>query len=167
MQIIDLKDWFRWFYLVVSVWVACEAEASPPELTVSEKRIEVAVGIMCLPTGEMLVQERRQGTDCAGQWEFPGGKQEAGETISAALVREFDEELGVQPTLFTELTVIEHGYDHANVRLHTFLIKGWLGDATPREGQKLKWLQPDRIRHLDLLAAAYPLLGLAEQAISE
>ncbi len=121
---------------------------------------------MHLPSGELLVQERRKGTDCAGQWEFPGGKQETGETINAALLREFDEELGVKLTQFDELTVLEHDYDHANVRLHTFLIRSWQGEVAPREGQELKWLRPNEIRQLDLLAAAYSLLDLAEAAIS-
>lgn len=130
------------------------------------KRIEVAVGILCREDGHFLVQERRAGTDCAGQWEFPGGKQEVDESIEAALVRELNEELGIDITTPAPLTVWEHDYDHAQVRLHTFLIRDWQGEANALEGQQIAWLLPDDIRQLNLLAAAHPLLGLAVSALA-
>ncbi|MEC8744639.1 MAG: NUDIX domain-containing protein, partial [Pseudomonadota bacterium] len=45
--------------------------------------------------GRVLLAERPEGKIFAGYWEFPGGKIETGETPEAALVRELDEELGV------------------------------------------------------------------------
>ncbi|KAJ9518589.1 hypothetical protein QJQ45_018609 [Haematococcus lacustris] len=44
----------------------------------------------------VLLAQRPQGKDHAGLWEFPGGKVEEGETPEAALVRELQEELGLQ-----------------------------------------------------------------------
>ena len=45
--------------------------------------------------GRVLVCQRRRGDRFALLWEFPGGKVEPGEELSAALARELREELGV------------------------------------------------------------------------
>jgi 8-oxo-dGTP diphosphatase len=45
--------------------------------------------------GRVLAARRSRPAELVGGWEFPGGKVEAGEAESAALVRELDEELGV------------------------------------------------------------------------
>ena len=45
--------------------------------------------------GRVLIQERPAGGLLAGLWEFPGGKVEPGESLTAALRREVREELGV------------------------------------------------------------------------
>jgi len=46
--------------------------------------------------GRVLLAQRPQGKAMAGLWEFPGGKVEQGETPEAALVRELQEELGIE-----------------------------------------------------------------------
>ena len=46
--------------------------------------------------GNYLACKRAPHKQAAGKWEFPGGKPEDGESLENALVREIDEELGVQ-----------------------------------------------------------------------
>ena len=46
--------------------------------------------------GRVLIAQRPEGKQLAGLWEFPGGKVEPGERPEAALIRELDEELGIQ-----------------------------------------------------------------------
>ncbi len=130
--------------------------------TKAKARVEVAVGILSKATGELLVQQRRQGTDCAGQWEFPGGKLEADESPLGALARELREELSIEIDLAScePLTVLEHDYSHAKVRLHTYRITRWSGEPQGTEGQTIVWADPSEILKLDLLEAAYPLLKL-------
>ena len=50
--------------------------------------IRVAVGILQREDGRTLLMRRLPGTFREGQWEFPGGKIEAGEDSRSALVRE-------------------------------------------------------------------------------
>ncbi|MBV9844073.1 MAG: (deoxy)nucleoside triphosphate pyrophosphohydrolase [Kutzneria sp.] len=55
----------------------------------------VVVGAAIVRSGRVLAQQRAFPPDCAGRWEFPGGRVEAGESETDALARECREELGV------------------------------------------------------------------------
>ena len=121
---------------------------------------EVAAGILLDPEGRYLLGQRPEGKPYAGYWEVPGGKIEQGESVFEALKRELHEELGIEIASSEELTVLEHDYPHAYVRLHVSIIRDWLGTPQGCEGQKLSWqtisekgpsVQP-------LLPAALPML---------
>lgn len=129
------------------------------------KRLQVAVGILLRPGKELLIQQRRTGTDCAGQWEFPGGKLEPGETAEQALRRELQEELNIRIGELAFLTCLEHDYDHAQVSLHAYIIRDWAGEPKGIEGQAIVWGSPEKLIEYDLLEAAYPLLKRAGEAV--
>ncbi|MBI3159656.1 MAG: A/G-specific adenine glycosylase [Chloroflexi bacterium] len=89
--------------------------------------------------GKVLLAQRPEGGLLGGLWEFPGGKQEDGESLPEALSREINEELGVAIKVGAELGLYRHAYSHFRVTLHAFactLIKG-----TPRalEAQSITW----------------------------
>lgn len=69
----------------------------------------------------VLVSRRPGNTVLPGVWEFPGGKIEPGETPEQALVREFQEELGITIVPGRALCEINHTYDHASVCLLPYL----------------------------------------------
>src|SRR3984893_4925523 len=71
---------------------AIEAEACPTPIVL------VAAAALIDADGRVLLAERPAGKHLAGMWEFPGGKVNAGETPEAALIRELDEELGIDVT---------------------------------------------------------------------
>ena len=59
--------------------------------------IKIAIGV--LPrAGEFLLGKRPSDKPYPSCWEFPGGKLEEGESARDALVREWEEELGVTVT---------------------------------------------------------------------
>ena len=50
--------------------------------------------ILRSPSGSVLLLRRSSEGDAAGQWAFPGGKLEDGESAAAAAIRETQEETG-------------------------------------------------------------------------
>ena len=57
--------------------------------------MRVSAGIVRYPDGRILICRRGEGRKNAHLWEFPGGKQEAGESPEDALRRELLEELSL------------------------------------------------------------------------
>ena len=109
--------------------------------TVKAKPVDVAVGVLMRPDGDVLLGQRPDGKPYAGYWEFPGGKLEAGETVEAALRRELHEELGITIAGAEVWKVTEHDYPHALVRLHWCRVRRWEGEFEMREGQAMRWQQ--------------------------
>ena len=129
-----------------------EAKAAP---------IDVVVGILMQPNGDVLLGQRPEGKPYAGYWEFPGGKVEAGEALFAALQREFVEELGLHITSADEWCGVEHVYEHAHVRLHFFISRAWRGEPQGLEGQAFAW--QGKVGVAPLLPATIPLIEWLDQ----
>lgn len=89
----------------------------------------------------LLLAQRPEGKALAGLWEFPGGKVEPGESPEAALVRELEEELGID-VLEEDLEPFDfasHAYDAFHLLMPIFLCRRWRGEPVGREGQALAW----------------------------
>ena len=61
----------------------------------SASRPEVCVGAIAIDADRLLMVRRGRGP-AAGDWSIPGGRVEAGETLAEAVVRELEEEAGVE-----------------------------------------------------------------------
>lgn len=121
------------------------------------KHTEVAVGVLIRGDDALLLTSRPEGKPCAGFWEFPGGKLEAGESVEQALRRELIEELGVTIGAAEVWKVTEHDYPHALVRLHWCKVRDWDGSFEMREGQSMAWQQlPLEVK--PVLPGALPVL---------
>ena len=92
--------------------------------------------------GRVLLAQRPDGKSMSGLWEFPGGKVELGETPETALVRELEEELGINTwsSCLAPLTFASHSYDDFHLLMPIFACRRWEGIPTPREQQNLKWV---------------------------
>ncbi len=122
-----------------------------------KRPIAVAVGILFRPDGRFLLASRPAGKPYAGFWEFPGGKLEPGESLEAALAREFDEELGITVRAATYWRSLRVDYPHALVDLQFCRITAWDGEPQPREGQLLSW-ETLPVRVAPVLPGAVPVL---------
>jgi len=134
--------------------------------TPARQATEVAVGILVREDGALLLATRPEGKPCAGFWEFPGGKIEAGESVEQALRRELHEELGILIGPAQPWKVTEHDYPHARVRLHWCKVHQWQGALQMREGQTVAWQHwPVQVR--PVLPGALPVLAWLAQERGE
>lgn len=91
----------------------------------------------------VLITRRPADRVYAGYWELPGGKCEAGETPAQCVVREVEEEVAIGVTPRRALSVVEHVYEHAHVRLHPWLCEPTQpAMARPVEAAALEWVAP-------------------------
>jgi mutator protein MutT len=68
----------------------------------------------------ILITKRRPDDESGGLWEFPGGKQEAGESLHACLARELAEELAIAPIVGERFITVEQEYPSCRITLHVF-----------------------------------------------
>jgi 8-oxo-dGTP diphosphatase len=94
----------------------------------------------------------------AGRWEFPGGKVAAGESESAALVRELREELGIAVTGCRPFMRLSHEYDDRVVELSMWIVDVFSGEPAGLDGQGLKWVAVGRLGEEDILEADAPFV---------
>ena len=128
-------------------------------LSAARRRIAVVAAVLQQPDGRFLLAQRPQGKVYAGYWEFPGGKVEPGEMPLQALVRELHEELGIEVTAAYPWLIREFDYEHADVKLYFFRVRGWRGELQGRESQAFAWQRIDAINVSPLLPANGPILN--------
>jgi 8-oxo-dGTP diphosphatase len=123
------------------------------------KKVEVAAAVIERPDGTFLLGRRPPNGIYAGWWEFPGGKVEAGETPHQALVRELQEELGIDVECAYPWIMREHIYEHAHVRLHFFRVTEWRGELRDLQHDQLSWQMADDVFVSPVLPANAPVFA--------
>lgn len=111
--------------------------------------------------GRVLVNLRPKGKVMAGFWEFPGGKVEPHETPENALIRELEEELGINTwnSCLAPLTFASHKYKEFHLLMPLYVCRKWVGIIKPRENQELKWYYPNQLMNIKMLPADIPLIA--------
>jgi 8-oxo-dGTP diphosphatase len=112
--------------------------------------------------GRVLLAQRPEGKSMAGLWEFPGGKVEPGETPEHALIRELQEELGIDTwaSCLAPLTFASHTYDDFHLLMPLFACRKWEGIPQAREGQRLAWAHKSQLRDFPMPPADIPLIPI-------
>lgn len=110
----------------------------------------------------ILLARRPAGKKMAGLWEFPGGKIEAGETPEAALVRELQEELGVdiRTSCLAPLAFASHSYEDFHLLMPLYVCRQWRGKLSAKEGQELAWVRAGKLRDYSMPPADEPLIPI-------
>lgn len=121
----------------------------------------VAAAALVDPTGRVLLAQRPEGKSMAGLWEFPGGKVHEGETPEFALMRELEEELGIEsrPGCYTPLAFASHSYDEFHLLMPLFVCRMWRGVPRAKEHKALKWVRPHDMLEYPMPEADIPLVS--------
>ena len=115
------------------------------------KHIEVVAAIIH-KDGEIFATQRGYG-EFEGMWEFPGGKIEPGESCEVALVREIQEELGVDIEVGDLICTTEYDYPSFHLTMHCFLCNIASGEIELREHKSARWLTKESLNDVDWLPA--------------
>jgi 8-oxo-dGTP diphosphatase len=111
--------------------------------------------------GRVLIGQRPAGKSLGGLWEFPGGKIEPGETPEGCLIRELEEELGIQvaKACLAPFVFASHAYDDAHLLMPLYLCRRWEGVVRPLAHDALAWVRPDRLCDYPMPPADAPLVA--------
>ena len=113
--------------------------------------LNVSAGI--IRKGEKILIAQRATADVFGNlWEFPGGKQEEGETLKECLHREILEELGVEIVVGEQTQKIRHAYSDFEITLHVFECEWYSGEPKRIECADFRWIVPQNLTNFSFPA---------------
>lgn len=117
--------------------------------------------------GRVLVQQRPADKSMAGLWEFPGGKIEPDETPEMALVRELQEELGIetQTSCLAPAGFASEALGDRHLILLLYICRKWRGIPQAIEAPAIRWVRPIALHDLPMPPADKPLIGLLDALI--
>lgn len=119
------------------------------------------VAAVIVDDGLVLACRRAADKASAGLWEFPGGKVEPGETSQEAVVREIEEELGVDVTVGQELTTDATRVGERVIELACY--HATLDGPRPAQStdhDRMLWLEPSRLGELEWALPDLPAMRL-------
>lgn len=140
----------------------CEEALDNPKPQPDNKPVVlVAAAALVDSDKRVLIAQRPEGKSMAGLWEFPGGKVEAGETPEYALMRELEEELGIEtrPCCFSPIAFASHSYESFHLLMPLFVCRVWRGIPRAEEHKALKWVRPNDMFDYPMPAADIPLVS--------
>ena len=102
--------------------------------------------------GKILIGQRPPGKSHALEWEFPGGKVEAGESPRAALARELREELDIEARIGREMTRYRFTYRSKNpLELIFFAIEHFSGEPVNLAFADIRWVPRSELSRYSFL----------------
>src|SRR5258708_3568697 len=106
---------------------------------------DVAAGVIWNDANQVLIAQRPADGLLGGLWEFPGGKQEPGETLPQCLERELGEELGIRVEVGSLLLTVKHAFTHFKITLYAFDCRYLDGPPQALQCADWRWVRLDEL----------------------
>lgn len=115
----------------------------------------------------MMLRDEKPGLWAAGYWALFGGQVEPGESLSAAILRELQEELCINPDYLRPMGVVQEFGDWVGAKpsvvFQTMVTRAMRKQARLREGQALCWMNKEEVG--GLAYAGHPILEAHAEAV--
>lgn len=129
------------------------------------KTIKVVAAVICdsIKVKKRIFATARGYGEFKGQWEFPGGKIEDGETPKRALVREIKEELDIIVEVGDLIATIEYDYPSFHLSMDCFWCEVFEGEIRLLEAEDAKWLSKNTLYEVRWLPADEEIISIIER----
>jgi len=113
------------------------------------RRLKVLAAVI-KKRGRILIARRKSTDRFGGQWEFPGGKLEAGETPEDCLRREMTEEFGIETRIGRFLGSVRSDLPGFAIELDAYDIIHLAGEFELRDHDEIRWVMPSELAGFEL-----------------
>lgn len=126
------------------------------------KTIRVVAAVICdsMQAKRKIYATARGYGDYKGQWEFPGGKIEPGETLQQALKREIEEELDTEIAVGDRIGTVEYDYPAFHLSMDCFWCEVVSGELVLKEAEAARWLTKEEFDSVPWLQADQAILDV-------
>jgi len=116
------------------------------------------IAALIIKDNKILIAQRGKRDELYGKWEFPGGKQEEGETAEECLQRELFEEFGIQATVGSYFTSSYFFHKEQSMELMAFYVNSFSDEFILYEHKQIKWVSKNELELYDFPEPDKPII---------